>query len=166
MRGATLLLVEPDWHLAFAGQGLARDDLVSFARSLGVADRVHFVGELAPQQIGVFLRALDVFVFPSLAESFGLAPVEAAQAGIPVVANDLAVVREVLAVKGKPRALLVDVADTCAFAAAIRTVLTDRDLKAALATRGVDLLHRYSLDTMIDRFAALIESVQPTATRA
>ena len=123
-----------------------------------MADRVHFVGELTPEQVGIFLRALDVFVFPSLAESFGLAPVEAAQAGIPVVANDLEVLREVLAVKGEPCALFVDVGDTCAFATAIRSLLTDKELSAALSARGRELSQRYSLETMVDRFAALIAS--------
>ena len=97
-----LLALEHDWHLALAGQGPAYDDLVSLAKTLGVSDRVHFVGELSPNQVGAFLRALDVFVFPTLAETFGLAAVEAAQAGIPVVANDLPVLREVLAVDGQP----------------------------------------------------------------
>jgi len=159
-----LLLIERDWHLAFAGQGPARDDLANLAKSLGVADRVHFVGELMPDQVGIFLRSLDVFVFPSLAESFGLAPVEAAQAGIPVVANDLDVLREVLAVKGKPCALFVDVEDPCRFAAAVRTLLADKELTATLSTRGMELAQRYSLEAMVDRFAVLIESLRSAPT--
>jgi glycosyltransferase involved in cell wall biosynthesis len=160
-----LLLIEPDWHLALAGQGPARDDLESFAKSLGVAERVHFVGELTPEQVGIFLRSLDVFVFPSLAESFGLAPVEAAQAGVPVVANDLEVLREVLAVKGEPCALFVDVGDTCRFAGAIRSLLTDKALSATLSARGRELSQRYSLDAMVDQFAALIASTTGTSSR-
>jgi len=151
-----LLLIEPDWHLAFAGQGPARDDLVTFANSLGVADRVHFLGELTPDRVGVFLGSLDVFVFPSLAESFGLAPVEAAEAGVPVVANDLDVLREVLAVRGQPCALFADVEDTCGFAAAVRILLVDNELRSTLSARGGQLSQRYSLDAMVDRFASLI----------
>ena len=93
---AIKLLADRDWNLALAGQGPARAELAALAKSLGVADRVHFLGELAPDRIGFFLRSLDVFVFPSIAETFGLAVVEAAQAGIPVVANDLAVLHETL----------------------------------------------------------------------
>ena len=93
-----LLKIEPSWHLALAGHGPERSNLTALARSLGVSDRLHFVGELFPSQIGAFLRTLDVFVFPSLAETFGLAVVEAAQCGVPVVANELEILREVLAV--------------------------------------------------------------------
>ena len=107
--------------------------------------------------MGVFLAALDCFVFPSAAETFGLAPVEAAQAGIPVVANDLVVLRDVLAVDGEPSALFVDARDTQSFAAAVRRVLEDRTLNAALAERGRRMNQRFPLDRMVDAYLQLIE---------
>jgi glycosyltransferase involved in cell wall biosynthesis len=156
---AIRLLPGRDWHLALAGQGAARGDLVDLATSLGVIDRVHFVGEQPAARIGAFLRSLDVFVFPSYAETFGLAGVEAAQAGIPVVANDLAVLRETLAADGRPCALFVDVDDTEAFATAVRRILEDDDLRAALSAQGAQLSRAYSLDAMVQRYADLIEAV-------
>ena len=129
LAAAIRLLPGRDWHLALAGQGAAREQLVDFARSLGVLDRLHLVGELPPSRIGDFLGALDAFVFPSLDETFGLAVVEAAQAGVPVVANDLDVLREVLAVDGEPCALFVDVSDTEAFARAVQQLIKDPDLR-------------------------------------
>jgi glycosyltransferase involved in cell wall biosynthesis len=164
---AIRILVGCDWHLAIAGQGAARAELTALATSLGVESRVHFVGELRPDRIGSFLRALDVFVFPSVAETFGLAPVEAAQAGVPVVANDLEVLRETLSADGNPCALFVDAGDSKAFAAAVERLLGDADLRALLTARGAALSRRYSLDTMVQRYADLIEatvareSVQP-----
>ena len=152
-----LLRDHGDWHLALAGQGPDRDRLVSLAREWRVADRCHLVGELANAEIGDFLAALDVFVFPTAAETFGLAAVEAAQAGVPVVANDLAVLREVLEVGGDPCALFVDTGDPDAFGATVRRVLGDRDLAAALSARGRRLKQRYSLDAMVDAYAAMIE---------
>jgi glycosyltransferase involved in cell wall biosynthesis len=153
-----LLVIHQDWHLALAGQGPAQAQLENLAKSLGVLDRVHFMGELPPAQIGIFLQTLDVFVFPSQAESFGLAAVEAAQAGIPVVANDLGVLREVLAVDELPCALFVDAANPEIFAAAVQRLLDDDALKAALTSRGRDLSRRYSPDAMIADYLALIET--------
>jgi glycosyltransferase involved in cell wall biosynthesis len=154
-----LLPLDRDWRLALAGQGASRADLVDLARRLGCADRVHFLGELPSAQVGDFLAALDVFVFPSLAETFGLAVVEAAQAGVPVVANRLDVLEEVLAVDGGPCALFVDVDDTDAFAGAVRRLLDDPLLADALAARGRRLKQRYSLDAMVDAYEALIEGL-------
>jgi L-malate glycosyltransferase len=154
-----LLGLDPGWHLALAGQGPERERLMQVAKGLGVFDRVHFVGELPPDRIGDFLQALDVFVFPSLAESFGLAAVEAAQAGIPVVANDLEVLHEVLAVEGSPCALFVDAGDAQAFAAAVRSLLEDSGLREALTSRGPALADRYSLEAMVGGYAALLEQL-------
>jgi glycosyltransferase involved in cell wall biosynthesis len=154
-----LLSTDRNWHLALAGQGAAQEQLEALARSLGVSDRVHFVGELPPDRVGALLRALDVFVFPSLAETFGLAVVEAAQAGVPVVANDLAILHDVLEVEGKPCALFVNANDPTAFAAAVRRLLADECLRADLSSRGAGLARRYSLDEMVDRYVALIEDV-------
>ncbi|HLW91029.1 MAG TPA: glycosyltransferase family 4 protein, partial [Roseiarcus sp.] len=143
-------------HLALAGQGQDRERLAAIAKDLGVTDRVHFLGELAPEAIGVFLAALDCFVFPSGAETFGLAPVEAAQSGLPVVANDLDVLRKVLSVDGAPCAIFADAGDLDAFAAAVKSVLTDRSLAAALIAKGRRLKERYPLTAMTDAYRRLV----------
>lgn len=143
-------------HLAIAGQGQERENLETLATSLGVTDRVHFLGELGTTQMGVFLAALDCFVFPSATESFGLAPVEAAQAGVPVVANDIEVLREVLAVDGAACALFIDARDTESFAAAVRRVLGDPALNESLTRVGRRLVERYPLDGMIDDYLRLM----------
>jgi glycosyltransferase involved in cell wall biosynthesis len=152
-----LLPHDPRWHLALAGQGPDRDALEALARELDCADRVHFVGELCPARVGSFLRALDVFVFPSSQETFGLAAVEAAQAGVPVVANKLDVLEEVLRFGHEPCALFVPADDTGAFASEIRRLLADPTLTATLSARGRALKGRYSVDAMADGYAALIE---------
>ena len=92
-----LLAADPSWHLALAGQGADEGRLRALADELKISDRLHFIGEIAPRQMADFLACLDVFVFPTQAETFGLAAVEAASAGIPCVVNNLPVLREVLA---------------------------------------------------------------------
>jgi glycosyltransferase involved in cell wall biosynthesis len=163
-----LLPREPHWHLALAGQGDDRDALLRTAAEQEVLDRLHLMGEVAPEEIGAFLKASDVFVFPSLAETFGLAPIEAAEAGIPVVANDLPVLREVLSLDGKPCALFVDTQDTAAFAACVRTLLTDAALRSRLIERGRGLSRRFSVETMVKSYAdmlkALLSDRHPSST--
>lgn len=146
-----------DQHLALAGQGKERDALEALATELGVKDRVHFLGELDTAGVGAFLAALDCFVFPSAMETFGLAPVEAAQAGVPVVTNDIEVLRDVLAVGGEPCALFVDARDIAAFAGAVRRVLGDAELNAQLTGVGRRLAERYPLDTMIEDYVRLTD---------
>ncbi|QGM99089.1 glycosyltransferase family 4 protein [Methylocystis parvus] len=152
-----ILSENKDQHLALAGQGKERAALDALVASLGVADRVHFLGELDTTGMGVFLSALDCFVFPSAMETFGLAPVEAAQAGLPVVVNDIEVLREVLAVGGEPSALFADARDTPAFAGSVRRILQDASLQERLTNAGRRLAERYPLDAMIEDYIRLTE---------
>jgi glycosyltransferase involved in cell wall biosynthesis len=154
-----ILPLIPGAHLALAGQGDDRPRLEAIARELGVGARVRFLGELAPEDIGKFLTALDCFVFPSGAESFGLAPVEAAQVGLPVVANSLDVLKDVLSVEGEPCALFVDAHDVASFATAVRRVLDDPALAAELGAVGRRLKGRYPLDAMTGAYADLIQTL-------
>lgn len=151
-----LLTRDPKWHLVIAGQGPDGERLKSIATKLGVDKRITFLGELGQDQIGSILAALDVFVFPSRAETFGLAAVEAAQAGVPVVANDLDVLREVLDTKGEPCADFIDVQDSEAFANAVRRLLEDEGHAQEMVARGLRLKDKYSLDAMVDAYEAMV----------
>ena len=154
-----LLARRADWHLALAGQGEHRAILEAVARELNVAQRVHFLGELRPEEVAILLKGLDVFVFPTRMETFGLAAVEAAQAQVPVVASDIAVMREVLMVDERPCALFVDPADTDSFANAVDRLLRDDELRFSLMGHAHGLARRYSMDSMVDRCAALIRTM-------
>jgi glycosyltransferase involved in cell wall biosynthesis len=160
-----ILATQPEWHFAIAGQGPDFTRLQNEAAKLEITNRVHFLGEFAPSQIGEFLACLDVFTFPSAAESFGLAAIEAAQAGVPVVANDLPVLQEVLQANGKPCALFVDVMDPEAFASAIATVLNNPKVAQTLRDRSGDLKERYSLKVMVDAYEALATGKDPAADK-
>jgi glycosyltransferase involved in cell wall biosynthesis len=159
-----VLALRPLLHLAIAGQGPDEERLRALGREIGVADRLHFAGDLPPSRVGVFLAGLDVFVFPTLAETFGLAAVEAAQAGVPVVANDLPVLREVLESEGEECALFVDAANTGDFAAAIDRLLGDPVLAARKVALGRRLASRYSVRNMVETYASLIRRVRGAET--
>lgn len=153
-----LLAGEPSWHLALAGQGADEGRLRALADELNVSDRLHFIGEIPPSRMADFLACLDVFVFPSQAETFGLAAVEAASAGIPCVVNDLPVLREVLSFEGQPAAIFVDAADQAALSAAVFRILTDKPLRDGLRQSADGLRSRYSLDSMIDEYVQILDA--------
>lgn len=150
------LAANPSWHLALGGQGPEEDNLRQQAKKLGVEDRLHFIGEMRSEQVGDFLRALDLFVFPSQAETFGLAAVEAAQVGLPVVASDIPVLREVLQTKGEPCALFANSDDPASYVPAIEKLLSEPELVDQLATSATRLKQLYSLDAMVDHYEDLI----------
>jgi glycosyltransferase involved in cell wall biosynthesis len=88
-------------RLAIVGDGPERAALEARAVRLGVRERVHFTGMLAPDALPDLYASSDAFVFPSSSETQGLVLAEAMVAGLPVVAVDNPVNREVLAGGGR-----------------------------------------------------------------
>ena len=86
----------PQAHLVLAGAGPRRESFHTLAVTLGVDDRLHMLGALPAEDIADLYAAADLFVFPSTWETFGLAAVEAAMVGMPMVVADLPVLHEVL----------------------------------------------------------------------
>jgi glycosyltransferase involved in cell wall biosynthesis len=84
--------VNPGWE-GGAWTVTHKEDL-ALARQPEVAPWVEFLGPLGQQQIQQLYREGDLFVFPSLCESFGHPMMEAMAEGLPIVASDTAVNRE------------------------------------------------------------------------
>ncbi|RXG97092.1 glycosyltransferase family 4 protein [Bradyrhizobium zhanjiangense] len=154
-----LLPDQPSWHLALAGQGADEARLRQLADELKVSDRLYLLGEIPPRRMADFLACLDVFVFPTQAETFGLAAVEAANAGVPSVVTDLPVLREVLSFEGKPTALFVDASDHAKLSAAVSTILTNQTLSDELRQNAKGLRLRYSVDAMVEEYVRLLSQV-------
>lgn len=76
----------PDSRLIFVGEGDCIDDLHTKVQTMGLDKAVIFYG--TTEQVDALLAAMDVFVFPSQIEGFGIAAVEAQAAGLPVVCSD------------------------------------------------------------------------------
>src|SRR5690606_35699360 len=99
----------PSVSLLLIGSGELRDQLVELAVSQGVTDRVSFSGEFSGNDVSRYLHEAYTFVFPSRWEPFGLAVVEAASVGLPIIASDIPVLREVLYNGDEPCAAFVPV---------------------------------------------------------
>ncbi|HSD12261.1 MAG TPA: glycosyltransferase family 4 protein, partial [Patescibacteria group bacterium] len=80
------------------GGGDLRPGFENEAKALGIAARVVFAGPVSDAELPEYHRLGDVFAFPSVdrSEAFGIAALEAAASGVPVVASDLPGVRTVV----------------------------------------------------------------------
>ena len=108
------------------------EDLGQLARQLGMADRVRFIGHQDDDHLGVLYAAAAIFCFPSLDESFGLPPLEAMSAGIPVIVSDIPVLRDMCG----DAAVFVDPGDAAAIARGIDSLMIDAPRRAALGREG------------------------------
>lgn len=76
-----------------AGQESLYDQCVEFCDAAGLADKVIFAG--VRHDVPAILKQLDLFVYSSACDTFGIAVVEALASGLPVLVNDWAVMREI-----------------------------------------------------------------------
>ena len=107
-------------------------DLAGRAAELGLGGRVTLCGFLADDQLAATLAGATLFAFPSIYEGFGLPPLEAMAAGIPVVAGRAGSLPEVLG----DAPFWCDPLDVESIAAALRRAATDSEGRAGAIARG------------------------------
>jgi glycosyltransferase involved in cell wall biosynthesis len=148
----------PQAHLVLAGAGLQRDAFRALAVTLGVDDRLHLLGALPADDIADLYTAADLFLFPSTWETFGLAAVEAAMAGLPMVVADLAVLREVLRADGAEPVAFVAPADVEGWISAIGKALAVKPAPHLLVSFARAIARKYSRQRMMESYLSLFEA--------
>ena len=114
-------------HLLVVGDGPERAALHTLAAELGIGDRVHWAGHQPDP--AALLRGLDAFALSSDTEQMPISLLEAMAAGLPVVSTDVGDVATML--PPEQRSLVVP-RDDDALAGAMRTLMKDAGLRAAL----------------------------------
>ena len=106
----------------------------------GLEDRVILTGYVEDRFLAPLYSGALAFVFPSLAEGFGLPPLEAMQCGVPVISSDRTSLPEIVGDAG----LLIDPEDADALCAAMGQMLRNEALRQDLTRRGVARAARFS----------------------
>jgi glycosyltransferase involved in cell wall biosynthesis len=145
----------PGVHLAMAGSGPELDNLRAQAAANGCLDRLHFLGHVGRQDLTDLYRAATLMVFPSTWETFGLAAVEAAMVGLPIVSSDIPALREVLTVNGETTARFVQQRTSAIWASAIADSLRDPTLRSRSEHFALAIQDKYSEERMIDGYVSL-----------
>ena len=156
-----LFAAVPAAHFVFVGAPgtdapQAFDECVRVCREQGIAERVRFIGQRA--DIPDILRALDLFVFSSRADSFGVAVVEALLSGVPAVVSDIKALREVTA-DGRYAALF-RTGDADDLARQLIELVHDPERRAELGARGrAWALRQFGIAAHIARLRELYSAV-------
>lgn len=127
-------------RLIIVGDGPLRQSLTDLAFSLGIRDRVQFVGLQGRQQVVKLLHGCEIFVLPSRFETFGIAILEAWACQKPVIATTAGGIPEVI--DNERNGILVEPDDPCELANALIRVLRDSTLRQALASNGYDTVQK------------------------
>ncbi len=134
--------VPPPWRLVLVQRRRASRNLARLARRLQVADRVIWLETVARRDLVTLIQAAGGLVQSSVYEGFGLPVLEAMACGCPVVASDIAPLREVTA----GTALLFRAGDLEALANALREFVAAPALRRSLAGQGLGRSRDFSWD--------------------
>jgi glycosyltransferase involved in cell wall biosynthesis len=144
--GGTLFGLEPEYP----------SELCTLAGSLGLGDRIRFVGQ---QPDGLpWMAAADLIVHSSIRpEPFGMTVLEAMAAGKAVIASAAGGPAEI--VLPDKTGLLVTPNDPQALAAAMRRLLADPQARVRLGEAGRERAANFSVASQVERFAALYRAI-------
>ena len=143
-------------RLLLIGDGPDLESAVDLARSLGLSDRVDALGE--QDQVIPLLSAADLFLLPSVQESFGLAALEAMACEVPVVASDVGGLHEVI--EHGRSGFLHAIDDLDGMAESGISVLKDPEMHAAVARRArATASGRFCSDRVVPQYEAVYRSL-------
>ena len=149
------------WHLTCAGSLTRHAGTLADVRRLLVEcdleDHVSLPGELHERETAQCYDSADVFVLPTLRETYGMAVAEALARGLPVVSTMTGAIPSLV---GSDAGLLVPPGDEPAFTDAIAQVLTSQDLRSRLA-RGAQIVREQlpGWGISLDKIAAALDGL-------
>jgi glycosyltransferase involved in cell wall biosynthesis len=154
---AEVAATSPESHLVLVGSGAdqalsVESDLRAEVSRRGLEARVTFAGRV--DEVEAWLRAIDVFVFPSLYEALGISLIEAAATGLPCVASRTGGIVDV--VGDGQTGVLVAPGSVGELAEAMRVLLGDPPRREALgAAAREDAVRRFDFGATVSRYRCL-----------
>jgi glycosyltransferase involved in cell wall biosynthesis len=144
----------PDVQLALVGkEDFFYARLKTYVTRKNISN-IHFLGFVSDQDLDVLYRFTQAYVFPSLYEGFGLPPLEAMAKGAVVLSSNQPCMREILG----DAALYANAENAKDFSEGIEKILSEKDLRSMLSTRGYEQIKKYSWDKMASETLLIYKS--------
>jgi len=118
-------------RFVMAGSGDTMNKMIRRAAQLKIANKFHFTGFLKGDDVYRMLKMSDIYIMPSVSEPFGISPLEAMQAGVPVIISHQSGVAEILS-----NAIKINFWDVEGMADAIHGILSYPAMSKMLARYG------------------------------
>ncbi len=144
----------PDVHFVVVGSGDLLPLMIETVATYGMSSRFHFTGFASPEEVQKIWSISSVYVMPSVSEPFGITPLEAAQAGVPVIISKQSGVAEVM-----PDAIAVDFWNISTLASSICGVLKYNSLARTLKTNSKSRTKKVTWNKAAEKVVAIYKHV-------
>lgn len=138
-----------DFLLSVVGDGPERAYLIELAQTLGVAEKVSFLGYVSWEQLWNIYHSADIFVFPSRSEALALVLLEAMAGGLTIVASRVGGIPDLI--EHEVNGLLVPQGDPVALADAVERLAEDTALREKMTTANLEKVQAYYLPVQIEK---------------
>jgi glycosyltransferase involved in cell wall biosynthesis len=127
-------------------------------RALPGTHRVHVLSDVDDQALPALYRHALALIYPSLAEGFGMPPLEGLASGVPVITSRNTAIPEVMGDAG----LLIDPTNITELAQAMQQVRSDASLRASMVAKGIERACEFtwlkSAHSLADAFARHLQA--------
>ena len=145
-------------RLLIYGKGELKNKLEALTKELQIEDKVIFKGYISNEDVPKALNEMDIFVVPSINESFGVAVVEAMACEIPVIASSVGGLKEVIV--DKETGYLVPKKDHKEIAKYLKKLILDKNLRTSLGENGRKrVLENYNWDSNVKYMIKIYEEI-------
>lgn len=124
-------------------------------RRRGLGRFITFTGYVDADELNAFYGAVDMLVFPSVHEGFGLPILEAMKCNLPVACSDIDVFHEV----GSDGVVYFDPLDPNDIADKLSLIMDDNELRGKLVGKGKEILARFSWESSAKKLLEVLNSV-------
>ncbi len=144
--------VDLDFELTVAGVGEYLDELKSLVHQSGIGDNVKFVGYVDNKNLVKLYNSSDIFILPSLTESFGIVFVEAMACGLPVIGTTVGGIPEVV-IDGE-NGILVSPRDAGSLKSVILKLARNKRLRKKMSGKNLESVREnFCWDKVAERFS-------------
>ena len=144
------------WTLWVVGDGSKKVELERLAKDLNLRERIIFLG--ARKNIAEILSGIDIFVMPSIWEGLGLAALEAAAAGKPIVASRVGGIPEIIS--DGETGVLVEPKNVKSLADGLERVLLGKVDAREMGSRAREMVkEKFSAERMVEAYEKLYEEL-------
>jgi glycosyltransferase involved in cell wall biosynthesis len=148
-----LRILPDDFHVLFVGDGQRLESCKNLAESLGVLERMNFLG--LQNNVGAFLRLSDIVIMSSHWEGFGRTAIEGMAAGKPVIATNVSGLSDIVSNAG----LLFEVGDYNKLANLILTLSKDKEYYNEIKMKCLKRSEKYSIQKMVNEYETIYKQL-------